>query len=175
MDALKTRFAELLALQAERKLPPVHRWHPPLSGSIDIHIDRAGAWYHDGRKIERDALVNLFSTILRKEDEDYYLITPVEKWQISVEDVPFVVIAVDVDDSGQNFCFTTNVGDYVVAGAAHPLLFRREVPYLLIRDGLLGRLSSAVYYQLAAHVRAEGEAFYLDCADGPLLLQSRSS
>src|SRR5580693_1520666 len=90
-----------------RGLPPVHLWNPAHSGEIDIVIGRTGLWFHEGRPIGREALVRLFSTILRKDPDGFHLVTPVEKMRITVEDAPFV--AVRVDQIGETLKFLTNV------------------------------------------------------------------
>jgi hypothetical protein len=138
-------------------LPPVHLWDPPLSGEIDIRINRDGTWLHEGSAITRQRLVRLFSTILRRESDGlYYLVTPVEKWRLQVEDAPFVCVL--MEDSGlgeqQVLTFTTSVADKVVADAGHPLRFAIDTeteepsPYVLVRDGLEALLARSVYYRL---------------------------
>src|SRR5260221_6779559 len=94
-----------------RGLPPVHLWNPAHSGEIDIVIQRDGAWRHEGAIISRDALVRLFSTVLRKDPDGYWLVTPVEKLKITVEDAPFVAVRVDPD--GGTLQVLTNVRDEV--------------------------------------------------------------
>ena len=142
--------------EAGNKLPPVDQWHPALSGDIDIRIDRNGDWFHEGDRFERQSLVKLFSSILRREGDHYFLVTPVEKWQIQVEDVPFLVSSLEVirTDAGQALVFHTSVGDRVVAGPEHPLRIAYGAdgdirPYLSIRGGMEGLLARPVYYQLA--------------------------
>jgi uncharacterized protein len=149
-----------------RGLPPVHLWNPAYSGEIDIVIKRDGRWLHEGAVIAREAMVRLFSTILRRDPDGYWLVTPVEKLRITVEDAPF--IAVRVDHDGENLRFLTNVGDEVVADADH--LIRVEVsedgeprPYLHVRRGLEALISRAVFYEL---VEMAGER---DTPDGPHL------
>ena len=94
--------------------PPLNKWQPELSGDIDIVIKSNGDWYHEGGKIERDSLVSLFASILRREqDGHYYLVTPVEKWRIQVEECALVVVDMDVinqSSAQQQVFFTTNVG-----------------------------------------------------------------
>src|SRR6478752_5117348 len=102
-----------------RGLPPVHLWHPEHCGEIDIVIRRDGRWFHEGAPIGREALVRLFSTVLRKDPDGIYLVTPVEKLKITVEDAPF--IAVRVDREGDALKFLTNVGDEVTAGPDHAI------------------------------------------------------
>ena len=138
--------------------PPVERWNPPLSGDIDIRIARDGTWYHEGVAIPRLALVQLFAGLLTREGDDYFLVTPVEKWRIQVEDAPFVLVVLDarIDDRGQQqLVFFTNLGDPVIAGPEHPLRVAvdertgQPAPYLRVRRNLEGLLSRPVYYQLA--------------------------
>jgi len=144
-----------------KDLPPIDQWHPPLSGSLDILIKRNGQWLYQGDPMERDAVVRMFSTILRKEDDgEYYLVTPVEKVRIQVEDAPFVAIGLRKEGSGreQSLYITTNVGDEVRIDAQHPLRIQVDpesqepAPYVLVRGRLEALLSRAVYYELATLV-----------------------
>ncbi|MBK7540601.1 MAG: DUF1285 domain-containing protein [Candidatus Competibacteraceae bacterium] len=148
-------LAEQLA--AERPPPPVDRWNPPLSGDMDLRIARNGTWYHEGTAFQREALVRLFASILRRDEDGYhYLVTPVEKWRIQVEDAPFVAIRVDATGVGssQVLTFTTNVGDTLTAGPDHPLVveYRKPggepSPYLHVRGRLRALLSRAVFVEL---------------------------
>ena len=135
-----------------RGLPPVHLWNPPNCGEIDIVIRRDGLWFHEGTPIGREALVRLFSTVLRKDDDGVYLVTPVEKLKIIVEDAPFIAVRVDRD--GEALRFTTNVGDEVEAGPDNPI--RVEMceatgeprPYLHVRRGLEALIARPVFYEL---------------------------
>ncbi|WP_293677129.1 DUF1285 domain-containing protein [uncultured Phenylobacterium sp.] len=134
-----------------RGLPPVHLWNPAQSGEIDIVIKRDGRWLHEGAVISREALVRLFSTVLRKDPDGYWLVTPVEKMKITVEDAPF--IAVRMDREGEALRFLTNVGDTVEAGPENPL--RIEIgpdgaprPYVHVRRGLEALISRPVFYEL---------------------------
>src|SRR5579875_2245723 len=132
-------------------LPPVHLWHPEHCGEIDIQIARDGAWFHDGAPIQRQALVRLFSTVLRLDPDGFHLVTPVEKLRIRVDDAPFT--AVRVDRVGERLRFTTNVGDEVDAGPDHPLRMEpggggAVAPYLHVRRGLMARLTRPVFYEL---------------------------
>lgn len=145
-------------LNANRPLPPVERWNPPLLGDMDLRIARDGVWHHEGTPIQREALVRLFASILRcDEDGHYYLVTPVEKWRIRVDDAPFLAIRLDATHAGRDQCltFTTNVGDQVTAGPAHPLIVEyrtpggEPAPYLHIRGRLRALLSRAVFLELA--------------------------
>jgi len=150
-------------------LPPIERWNPPLSGDIDIRIARDGTWYHEGVAIERLALVRLFTGLLKREGDAHFLVTPVEKWRIQVEDAPFVLVALDTQSDAQGrqqLVFFTNVGDPVIAGPEHPLRMKacdggEPAPYLLVRRNLEGLLSRPVYYQLAelAEPGADGKGY----------------
>ena len=155
-----TPSAEALA-EAARKasaggLPPVHLWNPPFCGDLDMRIARDGTWFYLGTPIGRPALVRLFSTILRKDGDDYFLVTPVEKVGIRVDDAPFV--AVDFEASGpaeaRILTFETNVGDSAVAGPAHPIRVVRDPvtgepsPYILIRSNLEALIDRKSFYRL---------------------------
>lgn len=137
-------------------LPPVDQWHPARVGEIDIRIARDGTWYHEGEPIKRKELVRLFSTILRcDEDGHSYLVTPAERLRIAVEDAHFLITDVEITGKGdqRHFCFTTQVGDQVVAGPDHPLWIEKNVageamPYLLVRGRLRGRLTRSLFYYL---------------------------
>ena len=133
--------------------PPVHLWHPAHCGDIDIVIRRDGLWMHEGTPIGREALVRLFSTVLRLDPDGYHLVTPAEKLRITVEDAPF--LAVRVDRESDTLRFTTNVGDVVEAGPEHGLRVESDpetgepAPYLHVRRGLEARLTRPVFYELA--------------------------
>src|SRR5690606_30609226 len=112
-----------------RGLPPVHKWNPPFCGDLDMRIARDGTWFYMGTPIGRERLVRLFSTVLRHdEDGKYYLVTPVEKVGITVDDAPFLAVAMKVEGQGreQQLTFTTNVGDEAAAGPDHPLRFELD-------------------------------------------------
>ena len=134
-----------------RGLPPVHLWNPAHCGEIDIVIKKSGLWFHEGSPIGREALVRLFSTVLRKDPDGIYLVTPVEKMKITVEDAPFVAVRVDRMDGALKFL--TNVGDEVEAGPENAI--RVEVdpdgaphPYLHVRRGLEALIARPVFYEL---------------------------
>ncbi|MBV9509743.1 MAG: DUF1285 domain-containing protein, partial [Caulobacteraceae bacterium] len=136
--------AEAVKPAAGRVPAPVHLWNPAHRGEIDIVIKRDGRWLHEGGAINREALVRLFSTILRKDPDGYYLVTPVEMLKIAVEDAPFT--AVEVDRVGEALRFVTNVGEVVEAGPEHALRVAVDPasgepqPYLHVRRGLEARL-----------------------------------
>lgn len=143
--------------QAARKgPPPVHLWNPDYCGDLDIEIRRDGLWFYLGTPIGREPLVRLFASILKLEDGKYYLVTPVEKVGIRVQDVPF--IAVDAEASGEGeaqvLIFTTNVGDEVTAGSENPIRVERDPvtgepsPYVHVRRGLEARIDRKTFYRL---------------------------
>lgn len=135
-----------------RGLPPVHLWNPAHTGEIDIVIKTDGTWVHEGGVIGREALVRLFSTILRKDPDGIFLVTPVEKLKVTVEDAPFVAVA--VDRRGEALRFTTNVGDTVEAGPENPIRVEAGAdgeprPYVHVRRGLEALIARPVFYELA--------------------------
>jgi hypothetical protein len=129
-----------------------------LCGDIGLKIGRDGTWYYQGSPIERKALVKLFASVLRREDDGrYYLVTPVEKVPIAVESLPFVAVEMRREGEGeeQALTFRTNIDDMVTAGPDHPLGFQPGtlggfIPFILVRDKLAARLSRSIYYELAA-------------------------
>lgn len=138
-------------------LPPVHLWNPDFCGDIDMRIARDGSWYYMGTPIGRKPMVRLFSTILRHDDDGkYYLVTPVEKVGITVDDVPFVAIGVTVAGEGeaQSLTFRTNVEDEAVAGSDHPIRVvidpetQEPAPYVHVRANLEALINRAVFYEL---------------------------
>lgn len=137
-------------------LPPVHKWNPPFCGDLNMEIKRNGQWFYMGTPIGRPALVKLFSSVLRHDDDGcYYLVTPVEKVRIKVEDAPFLAVLVEKHEEGgvAYLRFTTQTGDVVVAGPDHPLRvdYREDQepsPYVHVRDRLEALISRNVYYQL---------------------------
>lgn len=133
-------------------LPPVHLWNPPFCGDLDIEIRADGTWFYQGTPIGRPAMVRLFSTILRREDDGFFLVTPVEKVGIRVVDAPFV--AVDADIRPDSITFDTNVGDRVTAGPDNPIVLRGTAdeprPYVHVRAGLEALIDRKTFYRLAA-------------------------
>lgn len=141
-----------------RGLPPVHLWNPTHAGEIDIVLRADGSWTHEGAVIGRAALVRLFSTILRRDADGYWLVTPVEKMKIAVEDAPFTAVAVEAaqDDQGRPVLrFTTNVGDVTEAGPDNPIRVETDPatgeprPYVHVRRGLEALILRPVFYELA--------------------------
>jgi hypothetical protein len=137
------------------KLPPVHLWDPPFCGDLDMEIRRDGTWFYEGTPIGRKPMVRLFATILKREGDAYFLVTPVEKVGLRVEDAPFV--AVDMEAAGEGkaqvVTFTTNVGDTVIADADHAIRVERDEggepsPYVHVRAGLEALIDRKSFYRL---------------------------
>jgi hypothetical protein len=139
-----------------RGLPPVHLWNPPFCGDLDIRIARDGTWYYLGTPFGRLELVKLFSSILKLEDGKYYLVTPVEKVGITVDDAPFVAVDFEVAGQGRDqvLTFETKVGDFAAAGPDHPIRVARDPetgepsPYIMIRAGLEALIDRKSFYRL---------------------------
>ncbi|MCL5041203.1 MAG: DUF1285 domain-containing protein [Gammaproteobacteria bacterium] len=141
-----------------REPSPVHLWNPPLSGEMDMQITRDGTWYHEGDLIKRKPLVQLFAGILKydAEEQRYYLVTPVERWGIRVDDAPFVATRLQTLGTGkeQRLTFITNLDDEVVADAQHPIRVLVDAdteepsPYVLLRGNLEALIHRNVFYQL---------------------------
>lgn len=138
--------------------PPVEKWNPPFCGDLDIRIARDGTWFYLGSPIGRDALVKLFASVLRKdEDGRHYLVTPVEKIGITVEDAPLLAVEMAVEGKGEDQVLTlrTNLGDLVSVGPDHPLRFEKEPdsgglkPYVHVRGRLEALFTRALMFQLA--------------------------
>ena len=141
-----------------RGLPPVHLWTPAHCGDIDIVIRKNGLWFHEGAPIGREALVRLFSTVLRRDPDGFHLVTPVEKMRITVEDAPFIATRVDQvrDADGRPVLrFLTNVGDVVDAGPDNAIRVQVDPdtgeprPYLHVRRGLEALIARPVFYELS--------------------------
>ncbi|MCZ4352110.1 DUF1285 domain-containing protein [Roseovarius aestuarii] len=139
-----------------RGLPPVHKWNPPFCGDLDMRIARDGTWFYLGTPIGRPELVRLFSTILRRDGDDYFLVTPVEKVGITVDDAPFVAVDFNATGEGtdQVLTFETNVGDTVSAGPDYPIRVLRDPdtgepsPYVLVRANLEALIDRKSFYRL---------------------------
>ena len=183
-DATEARGLEALisrATRAGKGAAPVERWNPDFCGDLDMEIKQDGTWFYMGTPIGRMPLVQLFSTVLRKDaDGKTYLVTPVERVGIRVIDAPFIAVEMDVSGAGdgQIITFRTNVGDVVEAGPGNPLRFVDEdqtgglKPYVLVRGRLEALVARPVMYELVAHgeeidvggrkmfaVRSKGEVY----------------
>jgi uncharacterized protein len=132
--------------------PPVHLWNPPFCGDIDMRIASDGTWFYMKTPIGRPALVKLFASVLKREGDKYFLVTPVEKVGIQVDDAPF--LAVEMQAEGDALRFRTNVDDWVECGAGHALRFEPEIssgglkPYLHVRRDLWAKVTRALFYDL---------------------------
>jgi hypothetical protein len=147
--------AQAAGAAAGKGLPPVHLWNPPFCGDLDIRIASDGTWFYLGTPIGRPALVRLFSTILKREDGKHFLVTPVEKVGIRVDDAPFLAVEMVKQDHGGRrvLRFRSNVDDWIDCDAAHALRFERAadgglVPYLHVRAELWAKVTRALYYDL---------------------------
>jgi uncharacterized protein len=146
------------AVERSRGAPPVELWNPPFCGDLDLRIAADGTWYYLKTPIGRPALVKLFASVLKREGERYYLVTPAEKCGIVVEDAPFLAVGLEVErkSEGQVLRFRTNVDDWVTCGADHALRFEPETqtgglrPYLHVRRALWARVTRALLYDLVA-------------------------
>ena len=140
----------------KKSLPPIEKWNPPFCGDIDMTISKSGKWYYMGSEIKRPAMVKLFAGILRLEsDNSYYLVTPVEKVRIQVEDAPFVAVAITKEQSeGMNtVTFRTNLNDEIVLSKENPLSIEikkndEPSPYITVRNNLRALISRSVFYEL---------------------------
>ena len=158
--------------------PPLHLWHPPLSGDIDIQIDREGAWTHEGAKIARESIVRVFASILRREDDgEYYLVTPGEKWRISVELLPLIVTDIEQaqEEGGKAYLqLTLNTGKKVVVDSEHCLYLEHamdNIAAVKLPHGLAALFSRNAWYRLVdmaqikegrACVQSGSEVFFLE-------------
>jgi hypothetical protein len=136
--------------------PPVHLWNPPDCGEIDMRIASDGTWFYQKTPIGRPALVKLFASVLKREGDRYFLVTPVEKCGITVEEAPFLAVELAVEDvdSGRVLRFRTNVDDWVDCGRDNPLRFEPEPatgglkPFLHVRRNLWAKVTRALFYDL---------------------------
>lgn len=140
-------------------LPPVELWDPPLSGKMDCLIKRDGSWWIDTEPVQNKRLIRLYSTVLKREGEEYFLITPVEKWQIQVEDLPFLVVELEIQDkltTAQTIRARTNVGDWLTIDSEHQvdtspiagLAEEQAIPYVHVRSNLMARLNRNTYLEI---------------------------
>lgn len=154
-DPLAALTASLGGAGANRGAPPVERWNPPYCGEIDMRIAADGVWYYMGTPIGRPALVKLFASVLRKDEDNYVLVTPVERVGITVDDAPFMAVEMAVSGEGGDrlIALRTNVDDVVEVGSGHPLRFETAAdggltPYVHVRRGLWAKVSRALMYDL---------------------------
>ena len=159
-------LGRLLAEQSRGGMPPVETWNPPYCGDIGMAIRADGTWFYQGSPIGRIPLVKLFARVLRRdEDGRHYLVTPVEKVDVAVEDAPFLAVEMEVRGQGadQELIFRTNVDDIVTCGPDHPIRFEREAgsgglkPYVRVRGRLDALVTRALYYDLVEMALATEE------------------
>jgi hypothetical protein len=136
--------------------PPVHMWNPPFCGDLDMRIASDGTWFYLGTPIGRPALVKLFASVLKREGDRFFLVTPAEKCGIVVEDAPFLAVELEVERAAlwQRLHFRTNVDDWVACGIEHALRFEPEIatgglkPYLHVRRNLWAKVTRSLFYDL---------------------------
>jgi uncharacterized protein len=161
----------------ERGLPPVHLWNPPFCGDLDMRIASDGTWFYLKTPIGRHALVKLFASVLKREGDNYFLVTPVEKCGIVVDDAPFLAVELKAEqgERGQVLSFRTNVDDWVTCGAEHLLRFEPEAatgglkPYLHVRRDLWAKVTRALFYdlvELGEERDVDGVAMFGIASDG---------
>jgi hypothetical protein len=171
---------------ARKGAPPVHLWNPPFCGDLDMRIAADGTWFYLKTPIGRAALVKLFASVLKREGDKYFLVTPVEKCGIAVDDAPFLAVelAVEQGDQGQVLHFRTNVDDWVTCGADHALRFEPEPrtgglkPYLHVRRGLWAKVTRALFYDLVAlgeERDVDGKAMFGVASGGEFFVMAEAS
>ncbi|WP_306004497.1 DUF1285 domain-containing protein [Aquicoccus porphyridii] len=184
--SLEGVLASAKATKGAKGLPPVHKWNPPFCGDLDMRIAQDGTWFYLGTPIGRPELVRLFSTILRKDGDDYFLVTPVEKVGITVDDAPFVAVDFTHEHEGQDqaLTFFTNVGDRATASEANPIRVEIDAdtgeprPYVLIRANLEALIDRKSFYRLVdlgAHHEIDGVAWFGLWSEGRFFPIVRSS
>ena len=166
VDESAGRSLQSLADKLDQATRPVHDWHPSHVANIDLRISRDGTWYYQGSPIHRVRLVKLFASVMRRDADDFYLVTPVEKLKIQVDDAPFVAVEIEREGGGesQRRLFRTNVDDVVEASSQYPIrvvinpLTGEPSPYILVRDRLEALISRPVFYQMADLALMENSA-----------------
>ena len=145
-----------LARAGAKGPPPVERWNPPFCGDLDMRIAADGTWFYMKTPIGRPALVKLFASVLKREGDSYFLVTPVEKCGITVDDAPFLAVELNIEDraEGRVLHFRTNVDDWVSCGPQHALRFEPEAgtgglkPYLHVRRDLWAKVTRTLFFDL---------------------------
>lgn len=167
----ETLLAAAKTASENGKMPPVHLWNPEFCGDLDMRIARDGTWFYLGSPIGREPLVRLFSSILKREGDKYYLVTPVEKVGIIVDDTPLHAVDFDVSGLGedQELTFTMKTGETVIAGGEHPLkiefdpISAEPSPSILVRAGLWARIDRKSFFRLAelgCHSNQDGASWF---------------
>lgn len=167
-EAVAGGLESLAARIGKGRHPPVEKWNPPFCGDLDMRIASDGAWFYLGTPIGRPALVKLFASVLKREGDKHFLVTPVEKAGIRVDDAPFLAVELEIENRGpeQNLIFRTNVDDIVRCDSEHRLRFEPEEgtggvkPYLHVRRDLWAKVTRALFFDLVAlgEVREQGGA-----------------
>lgn len=133
-------------------MPPVERWNPELSGEMDMIINREGHWIHEGEKIERKQLVKLFTSILKRAGDDYFLVTPVEKWKIAVQVAPLVILEANRSSDNSVVVMKTSVDNQIILSASNPLSLKKvgdeTLPFVTVQRGFEALVHRNVFYQL---------------------------
>jgi hypothetical protein len=171
--------------EGSRGPPPVHLWNPPFCGDLDMRIAGDGNWFYLGTPIGRPALVKLFASVLKREGGKHFLVTPVEKCGIRVDDAPFLAVEMKVEDgeTGRTLNFRTNVDDWVTCGAGHALRFEQEPstgglkPYLHVRYELWAKVTRALFYdlvELGEEREIAGERMFGVASGGEFFVMARA-
>jgi uncharacterized protein len=158
VEAGTKALESLASALGKGKHPPVEKWNPPFCGDLDMRIATDGTWFYLGTPIGRPALVRLFASVIKREEGRYFLVTPVEKVGIQVEDAPFLAVEMEIENRGpeQSLIFRTNVDDVVRCDADHRLRFEPEAgtgglrPYLHVRRELWAKVTRALFFDLVA-------------------------
>lgn len=174
MPDISSLFEQIKSFQEQ----PVDDWHPEKTVAIDLEVDATGRWLYQGSGFQRHSIVKLFSTVLRREGEEFFLVTPPVKYLIKVADAPFLAVELKVveDNDQQSLFFRTNMDEVVCADAQHPIFTSPsrdgtgEYPYIEVRDGLLARIVRPVYYQLAEMVDETAGGFRIRSANTDFIL-----
>ena len=174
------------ALPRAKGIPPVEKWNPPFCGDIDMRIAADGTWFYMGTPIGRPSLVRLFASVLKKEGDKYFLVTPVEKIGITVVEVPFLAVELAVARDGKDevLNFRTNVDDWVACGPGHALKFVPEPvtgglrPYLHVRRDLWAKVTRVLFYDLVERGEEReigGEAMFGVASGGEFFVMAKAS
>jgi len=182
LDAIVTA----LPREARKGPPPVHLWNPPFCGDIDMRIAADGTWFYQKSPIGRHALVKLFASVLKREGDRHYLVTPVEKVGITVDDAPFMAVELKTEQGprGQVLDFRTNVDEWVAAGPEHVLRFEVDAdngglkPYLHVRRDLWAKVTRALFYDLVERGEEReigGKVMFGIASDGEFFVMAEAS
>lgn len=184
MPALDQILANIEKAKASSEMRK--NWHPSHTGTIDIRIATDGRWFHEGRPFQRLSLVKLFASVLCRQKQDYFLLTPAEKLKIQVDDAPFIANLVEIVEQNQRsaIVFTTNLDDRIVVDGDHPIRIEIDQqsqtprPYVHYRDGMDALIGRNAFFELAnlatettrdgkvfLTVSSLGEEFNLGCVD----------